>query len=83
MHTGSKFFSESHLWLLTPFRMAQRQPEKQSARKLLPKYAGSPPWDSEQCKEILHKVRAQKTGFQTAPPSCENFQKVVKQPQKK
>ena len=63
--------------------MAQRQPEEQSAQKLLPKFAGNPPCDPEQCKEILHKVVTQKTGFQTAPPSWEAFQKVVKQPQKK
>ena len=83
IHTRSKLFSESKLWLVTPFRMAQRQLEEQFARKLLPKFARSPPWDPEQCKEILHKVLAQKTGFQTAPPSWETFQKVVKQLQKK
>ena len=73
IHTGSKVFSESKLWLLTPFRMAQRQPEEQSARKLLPKFAGNPPWDPEQCKKILHEVVTRKTGFQTAPPSWETF----------
>ena len=73
IHTGSKFFSESKMWLLTPFRMPQRQPEEQFAWKLLPKIAGNPPWDPEQCKEILHKVPTQKTGFQTAPTSWETF----------
>ena len=47
IHTGSKFFSESKLWLPTPFRMAQPQLEEQSAQKHLPKFAENPPWDPE------------------------------------
>ena len=70
----STFFSAAKTWLLTPFRVANRQPDGNSVRDHLPHFAGDPPWQPKETMALLLDTVRASRDISSEPPFLAELQ---------